>query len=96
MDPHHGPGLCHAGVSATSTTAWACRGCLAVQHPTARGRRAVHAVRDWILVMIGNWPWPNFNIADSLLVCGAGLLLWHAFRGRKGLGIRDWGLDDGV
>lgn len=40
----------------------------------------VFAVRDWILVMIGDWPWPNFNIADSLLVCGAGLLLFHAFR----------------
>jgi signal peptidase II len=37
------------------------------------------AVRDWILVMIGSRPWPTFNIADSLLVCGAGLLLWHAF-----------------
>ena len=40
----------------------------------------VYAVRDWILVMIGTWPWPTFNIADSLLVCGAGLLFWHAFR----------------
>jgi len=39
----------------------------------------VYAVRDWILVMIGRWPWPNFNIADSLLVCGAGLLLAQAF-----------------
>jgi signal peptidase II len=39
----------------------------------------VYAVRDWILVMIGRWPWPTFNIADSLLVCGAGLLLVHAF-----------------
>ena len=29
----------------------------------------VYAVRDWILVMIGTWPWPTFNIADSLLVC---------------------------
>jgi len=37
------------------------------------------AVRDFILVMIGRWPWPTFNIADSLLVCGAGLLLYHAF-----------------
>jgi len=34
----------------------------------------VYAVRDWILVMIGRWPWPNFNIADSLLVCGTILL----------------------
>jgi signal peptidase II len=40
----------------------------------------VHAVRDWIHVMIGTWPWPTFNIADSMLVCGAALLLWHAFR----------------
>ncbi|MHC4406174.1 MAG: signal peptidase II [Planctomycetota bacterium] len=40
----------------------------------------VFAVRDWILVMIGNWPWPTFNIADSLLVCGAILLTWHAMR----------------
>jgi signal peptidase II len=39
----------------------------------------VHAVRDWILVMIGPWHWPNFNVADSMLVCGAALLLWHAF-----------------
>ena len=40
----------------------------------------VYAVRDWIVVMIGPWQWPNFNIADSLLVCGAILLAWQAFR----------------
>jgi len=39
----------------------------------------VFAVRDWILVMFGNRAWPNFNVADSLLVCGALLLVWHAF-----------------
>ena len=39
----------------------------------------VYAVRDWILVMIGPWHWPNFNVADSMLVCGAALLVWHAF-----------------
>ncbi len=39
----------------------------------------VYAVRDWLLVMIGKWPWPTFNIADSLLVCGAVLLASHAF-----------------
>jgi signal peptidase II len=39
----------------------------------------VHAVRDFIHVMIGPWPWPNFNLADSSLVCGAALLVWHAF-----------------
>lgn len=37
----------------------------------------VYAVRDWILVMIGSWPWPNFNLADSMLVAGAGLIVIH-------------------
>lgn len=43
-----------------------------------RAGEPVYAVRDWILVMIGRWPWPNFNIADSLLVCGVCLLLLQA------------------
>lgn len=43
----------------------------------------VHAVRDFILVLIFGWHWPNFNIADSLLVTGACLLVWHAFRQEK-------------
>lgn len=43
-----------------------------------------HGVRDWILFV---WPetqlrifnpWPNFNIADSLLVTGAVMLVIHA------------------
>jgi signal peptidase II len=37
----------------------------------------IFAVRDWILCMIGTFPWPNFNIADSLLVCSVILLLLH-------------------
>lgn len=41
--------------------------------------KPVHQVRDWILVMIFGYHWPNFNIADSLLVCGAGLVVLHAF-----------------
>ena len=46
----------------------------------------IYAVRDWILISYGGleFPllgkdWPNFNIADSLLVCGAGMLIWHSF-----------------
>jgi signal peptidase II len=39
-----------------------------------------YAVRDWILVMIGDFHWPNFNIADSLLVAGAIMLVWHGLR----------------
>ena len=37
----------------------------------------IYAVRDWVLCMIGTYPWPNFNIADSLLVCSVILLLLH-------------------
>ena len=40
----------------------------------------IYAVRDWIRISYGNLVWPNFNLADSLLVCGALLLVWHAFR----------------
>jgi signal peptidase II len=40
---------------------------------------AVHAVRDWILWQASDaWRWPNFNIADSLLVVGASVLFLHA------------------
>jgi signal peptidase II len=39
----------------------------------------VYAVRDYVLVKFGSWSWPNFNVADSLLVCGAVLLFWQAF-----------------
>lgn len=31
-------------------------------------------VRDWILFRYGEYTWPNFNIADSLLVVGAIML----------------------
>ena len=44
----------------------------------------IYQVRDWILLMIFGYHWPNFNIADSLLVCGAGLVIWHAFFGDDG------------
>lgn len=37
-------------------------------------------VRDWILWQASpTMKWPNFNIADSLLVVGAGMLLYHSF-----------------
>ena len=39
----------------------------------------VYAVRDWLLVMIGTYQWPNFNIADSFLVTGAILLGIYVF-----------------
>jgi len=40
----------------------------------------IYAVRDWILLQWNHdVRWPNFNIADSLLVCGAIMLFVHAF-----------------
>jgi signal peptidase II len=40
----------------------------------------VYAVRDWLHFKIDaiGFDWPVFNVADSLLVCGAGLLVLHA------------------
>ena len=44
----------------------------------------VYAVRDWLHFKIDPViDWPIFNIADSLLVCGAALLVFHAMRGEK-------------
>jgi len=46
----------------------------------ARDGERVYAVRDWILLQWDDrWVWPNFNIADMLLVGGAGLLMIQAF-----------------
>jgi signal peptidase II len=39
----------------------------------------VYAVRDFILMVFWGWPWPTYNLADSMLVCGAAMLVWHAF-----------------
>jgi signal peptidase II len=43
-------------------------------------------VRDFILVYLGTlekptWTWPNFNVADSGIVVGVGLVLWDALFG---------------
>ncbi|MCA9247135.1 MAG: signal peptidase II [Planctomycetales bacterium] len=49
-------------------------------YPADRVGDPVYAVRDWILWQANDqWRWPNFNIADSLLVCGAIALTWHAW-----------------
>jgi signal peptidase II len=36
-------------------------------------------VRDWILFTYDDYTWPNFNIADSLLVTGAIMLAIYSF-----------------
>ena len=51
------------------------------QPPDPRAGQPAYAVRDWILWQASDrWRWPNFNIADSLLVVGATSLLLHALR----------------
>ena len=37
-------------------------------------------VRDFIVVWIGSYKWPTFNVADSLICVGAFLLLIHFIR----------------
>ncbi len=47
--------------------------------PDFASPQGLHAVRDWILWQANDsWRWPNFNIADSLLVVGVGILMLHA------------------
>jgi signal peptidase II len=37
---------------------------------------------EWLIERFGTAHWPTFNIADSAIVCGAGLLLINVFRAR--------------
>lgn len=47
--------------------------------PIHQAGEPVYAVRDWLHFKIDNViDWPIFNIADSLLLCGAALLILHA------------------
>ncbi|MDR2762630.1 MAG: signal peptidase II [Planctomycetaceae bacterium] len=48
-------------------------------HSLSQNGDNIYAVRDWILVMIGNFHWPNFNLADTFLVCGTILILLQPF-----------------
>ncbi|MEK6249036.1 MAG: signal peptidase II, partial [Planctomycetales bacterium] len=49
-------------------------------HGFTENGEPLYAVRDWILFQWNdNLRWPNFNIADSFLVCGAIALVGHAF-----------------
>ena len=53
---------------------------LGLWNPPAQMPHWSSGVRDWILFRYGSYTWPNFNIADSLLVCGAVMLAIHSFQ----------------
>lgn len=40
-------------------------------------------VTDFLLFYIGNLAWPSFNVADSAIVIGCGLLLLEQFRPKR-------------
>ncbi len=52
---------------------------LGLWNPPAEMPAWSSGVRDWILFRYEQYVWPNFNIADSLLVCGAIMLALHSF-----------------
>lgn len=65
-------------------------------------RSQYNEVRDFVLVYLGDlespsWTWPNFNVADSCIVVGVGLVVWDALFGmsarvakerRRAMGVR--------
>ncbi|HUB32928.1 MAG TPA: signal peptidase II [Bryobacteraceae bacterium] len=40
-------------------------------------------VTDFLLLYIGSYQWPTFNIADSAIVIGSGLLILDQLRGKR-------------
>ena len=40
-------------------------------------------VIDFLDLYVGNHHWPAFNVADSAICVGVGLILWDAVRGRQ-------------
>lgn len=46
-------------------------------------RIATGRVTDFLLFYVGQYQWPAFNVADSALVVGTGLLLLDAFRAKR-------------
>lgn len=48
--------------------------------PDRADGESIYAVRDWILLQLSDdMRWPNFNVADSLLVIGVAVLFLRSF-----------------
>ncbi|MEO5926058.1 MAG: signal peptidase II [Bryobacteraceae bacterium] len=46
-------------------------------------RAVIGTVTDFLQVFLGSYEYPSFNIADSAIFCGAGLLLFDLWKSRK-------------
>lgn len=46
-------------------------------------RLVYRKVRDFVLFYVGDWRWPNFNLADACICVGAVLFLWVEWRGGR-------------
>jgi signal peptidase II len=40
-------------------------------------------VIDFLDFYLGTWHWPAFNVADSAITLGAGMIIWDSFRKGK-------------
>ena len=40
-------------------------------------------VRDFILLHVGSYQWPAFNVADALICVGCGMLIWSAMTEKR-------------
>lgn len=49
---------------------------LGLWSPPGLPGESIPEVRDWIRFSYGRYVWPNFNLADSFLVCGAAALFF--------------------
>lgn len=48
------------------------------------------SVVDFLLFYLGPHEWPTFNLADSAIVIGAGLLVWEILRGERHVATAAW------
>ena len=53
------------------------------------------SVTDFIDVYIGSYHWHTFNVADSAITIGVGLILWDSFRSRSDQEVAAAGDDEG-
>ena len=73
-------GLVTAGILGNLYDRLGWHGLLWPDFQPGRAGQSILAVRDFIHFTVGSFEWPTFNLADSFLVCGAALLVWHSFQ----------------